>query len=234
MTLKKYKHLFFDLDHTLWDFERNSAATLATLFRQYNLADRGITDFEYFRSTYEQHNERLWERYRTGLIRREELRWKRMWLTLIDCKIGDNKLAHALAEHYLALLPQQGILMPYALDILQHCRQRNYRIHLITNGFEQTQLKKLETSGIRHFFEQVITSESSDSLKPHPEIFDYALKSSGAALHESIIIGDTLEADILGGINYGMDQVYYNPYRKPHGHQPTYEVSCLSELKGIF
>ncbi len=232
--MKTYKHLFFDLDHTLWDFEKNSGATLAVLFEQFNLPEKGILDFESFRTTYELHNERLWERYRLGQIRREELRWKRMWLTLIDFKIGDNKLAHNMAEVYLDLLPQQGMLLPYALDVLNHCRERDYKIHLITNGFENTQIQKLQTSGIRNYFEAIITSESSDSLKPHRGIFDYAISTTGAALHESIIIGDALEADIKGGINYGMDQVYFNPLRKPHTEKPTHEIACLSELKAIF
>jgi len=232
--MKSYKHLFFDLDHTLWDFERNSGATLAVLFEQFDLPAKGISDFETFRVTYEGHNERLWERYRKGFIRREELRWKRMWHTLIDFKIGDEHLARNLSEIYLELLPQQGLLLPYAIDILDYCKEKNYQLHLITNGFEATQLQKIRNSGIEHYFTHIITSESSNSLKPHPGIFDYALSITGALLAESIIIGDTLEADIIGGISYGMDQVYYNPYKKAHREQPTHEVACLSELRNIF
>jgi len=232
--MKLYKHLFFDLDHTLWDFERNSGATLAILFEEFGLPARGISDFELFRVTYEAHNERLWERYRNGYIRREELRWKRMWHTLIDFKIGDEKLARALSDKYLDLLPQQGLLLPYALETLDYCQAKGYDLHLITNGFETTQLQKIRNSGIDHYFSHMVTSESSNSLKPHAGIFDYALSVTGASLPESIIIGDTLEADIIGGINYGMDQVYFNPAKKPHSERPTHEISCLSELQGIF
>ncbi len=231
--MSTYKHLFFDLDHTLWDFESNSSVTLQQLYHDFKLMESGIEDFEQFRSTYEMHNERFWERFRKGFIRREDLRWKRMWHTLLDFKIADNELAHKLSEVYLSLLPQQGRLMPFALEILDYCVAKNYQIHLITNGFEVTQWQKMRTSGIDHYFKQVITSESSNSMKPMPAIFEYAIKATGASISESIMIGDTLEADVLGAQSYGMDQVYYNVRKLPHQEKPTYEISCLSELKQL-
>lgn len=228
--MKQYKHIFFDLDHTLWDFEQNSAVTLHQLYHDFNLEERGIALFESFRTTYEMHNERFWERYRKGYIRREELRWKRMWHTLLDFKIPDTELAHQMSHIYLELLPQQGRLMPHAKEILDYCRHKTYRMHLITNGFEQTQRQKIRTSGIDHYFDQVITSESSNSMKPQAAIFDYALLATGALCPESIMIGDALEADIMGAQNYGMDQVYFNPQQQQHSAKPTYEISCLSQL----
>lgn len=232
--MKQYKHLFFDLDHTLWDFETNSGITLQKLYHQFDLASKGVADFEQFRLTYEQHNDRFWERFRKGFIKRDELRWKRMWHTLLDFKIADNQLSHEMSAIYLDLLPQQGALMPHALDLLDYCRAKDYKLHLITNGFETTQWQKMRTSGIDHYFDQVVTSESSNSMKPMKGIFDFALQSSGALLDESIMIGDALEADILGAQQYGMDQVYFNPNRKEHTQKPTYEIVCLSELKNLF
>lgn len=231
--MKKYQHLFFDLDHTLWDFERNSAVTLRTLYDDFNLEKKGIVPFESFRSRYEEHNEKLWARYRKGFIRREELRWKRMWLTLIDFKIGDESLAKDMSVIYLEHLPKQGHLLPFAMDVLNYCNKKQYRMHLITNGFETTQWEKMRTSGIEHFFEEVITSESSNSLKPHPEIFEYALKATGAAIPQSLMIGDSLEVDIIGARNIGMDQVYFNPSQIPHKENITHEIKSLSELKVI-
>src|SRR6218665_1487684 len=143
--MKTYKHIFFDLDHTLWDFESNSAATLKVLFDDFDLAQRGIPSFESFRSTYEMHNEKFWERYRKGYVRREELRWKRMWHTLLDFKIAEVAFAKKLSLIYLDLLPKQGKLVPYALDVLDYCLSRNYELHLITNGFELTQWQKMRT-----------------------------------------------------------------------------------------
>ena len=231
--MKTYKHIFFDLDHTLWDFDSNSGATLQVLFDKYQLGDKGVTSFELFRSTYERHNEKFWERYRKGYVRREELRWKRMWHTLLDFRIPDVAFAKELSYIYLDLLPQQGRLMPFALEVLDYCLAKNYELHLITNGFEVTQWQKMRTSGIDHYFKQVITSESSNSMKPKAAIFDYALQATGAALTESIMIGDSIEADILGAKLYGMDHVYFNPQGKRHSHELTYEIDCLSKLKNL-
>ena len=230
---KAYKHLFFDLDHTLWDFDRNSELTLRQLYDEYQLADRGITDFDAFFRSYVIHNDKLWERFRNGYIKRDELRWKRIWLALIDFKIGDTALAHELSTAYLEILPTQTLLTPYAKDLLEHCKGR-YVMHLITNGFETTQWLKMQYSGIASYFNEVITSEKSNSLKPHREIFDYALKATGAEIDHSIMIGDALEIDVLGAFNAGWDQVYYNPSKKAHDRKPTYEICCFSELMKVF
>lgn len=230
---KPYKHLFFDLDHTLWDFDRNSELTLRQLYDEYQLADRGITDFDAFFRSYVIHNDKLWERFRNGYIKRDELRWKRIWLALIDFKIGDTALAHELSTAYLEILPTQTLLTPYAKDLLEHCKGR-YVMHLITNGFETTQWLKMQYSGIASYFNEVITSEKSNSLKPHREIFDYALKATGADCDHSIMIGDALEIDVLGAFNAGWDQVYYNPAKKVHDRKPTYEVHCFSDLIKVF
>src|ERR1700730_16519377 len=114
----KYKHLFFDLDHTLWDFEANAKLTLEELYHSLQLQSRGIENFEKFYETYIYHNDRLWDRYRKGFIKRDELRWKRMWLTLVDCKIGDEKLARTMGAIFLDRLPTRTLLFPYAMEIL--------------------------------------------------------------------------------------------------------------------
>lgn len=230
---KTYKHLFFDLDHTLWDFELNSANTLTRLYKEYELDQRGIPDLDEFIRIYDAHNQRMWERFRKGLMRREELRWKRFWATLLDYKIGDTALAHELSSAYLEILPTQTQLTPFAKELLDHCKGR-YTIHLITNGFDLTQKMKMQFSGITAYFKEVITSERSNAMKPHPNIFDYALQATGATVDDSIMIGDALEVDIMGALNAGWDVVYYNPAKTPHDRKLTYEVSCLSELKAIF
>lgn len=228
----KYKHLFFDLDHTLWDFEKNSEHTWRRLYEEHNLAGLGITDFDAFFRTYNVHNDKLWERFRNKFIKRDELRWKRVWLTLLDFKIADSALSHELSTAYLEILPTQSALIPSAKEVLEYCRER-YQMHLITNGFETTQWQKLQYAGIAGYFNEVITSEKSSSMKPHPEIFDYALRCTGAACGESLMIGDALDADIIGAINAGWDQVYYNPMRIAHDQQPTYEIADLKELLTI-
>ncbi|HQZ51248.1 MAG TPA: YjjG family noncanonical pyrimidine nucleotidase, partial [Chitinophagaceae bacterium] len=194
----KYKHLFFDLDHTIWDFEANSRTTLVELYEEMKLKERGVDDFDLFHKNYLAHNERLWERYRKGFVKQEELRVKRMWLSLLDFKIADEPLAKKMGDRFLEMLPTRTILFPYTIEILDYLTDKSYELHLITNGFEHTQHSKLKHSGLSSYFKQVITSEGSNSLKPKKEIFDFAFQKTGATPDESIMIGDTMEVDILG------------------------------------
>jgi len=230
----KYRHLFFDLDHTLWDFEENARVTLRELYDTLQLEQRGIHDFDLFHKNYMAHNEKLWERYRNGYIKQEELRVKRMRLALLDFKIADDELSRAMSVQFLDMLPTRTILFPGTKEILTYLAGKGYTLHLITNGFEKTQHSKLKHSGLDSFFKEVITSEGSNSLKPNKEIFEYALRKSRAQLHESIMIGDTPEVDILGAKNAGMDQVFVNHLRISIEEQPTYIVHSLKELEAIF
>lgn len=230
----QYKHLFFDLDHTLWDFEANSRQTLHEMYHGLGLKGRGVPDFDQFFQQYTIHNDKLWDRYRNGYIKVDELRWKRMWLTLLDFKIGDEPLARRMDVQFLDALPTRNILFPYTVEILRYLTEKGYLLHLITNGFEKTQLSKLENSGIDGYFKEVITSEGSNSLKPHKEIFEYAFRKAGATAGESIMIGDNIEADIQGAINAGIDQVYVNHLKREPAVRPTYTVYSLKELENIF
>ena len=229
----QYRHLFFDLDHTLWDFDKNSEVSLRILYDEYDLKSRGIDDFDALFKAYNFHNDKLWERYRNGYIKRDELRWKRMWLMLLDHKIADTALAHELSIAYLEILPTQTVLVPHAKELLEYCKDK-YEMNLITNGFDTTQRLKLQYSGIARYFNHLVTSEKSNSMKPHKDIFDYAIKAAGADIETSIMIGDAIDVDILGAINVGMDTVYYNPHKKPHERKPTYEIIHLEELMKIF
>ncbi len=234
----KYKHLFFDLDHTLWDFEANSRQTLEELFNRLELRDRGVNDFDLFHKNYLSHNDKLWDRYRKGFIKVDELRWKRMWLSLLDFRIADEPLARDMGVLFLDLLPTRKLLFPHTTEILDYLTEKKYRLHLITNGFEKTQHGKLKSSGLDKYFKVVITSEGSNSLKPHREIFEYAFRKTGAAPQESIMIGDTIDVDILGAINAGIDQVHVNHLSgEPlmvNGILPSYTVYTLKQLEEIF
>ncbi len=235
----KYRHLFFDLDHTIWDFEANARATLAELYESLKLKERGVHDFELFYRNYLAHNDKLWERYRNGYIKQEELRVKRMWLALLDFKIADDKLSQEMNVRFLDMLPTKTILFPYTNEILHYLTGKKYQLHLITNGFEKTQHSKLKYSGLDVFFKEVITSEGSNSLKPKKEIFDFAFQKTGAMPAESIMIGDTIDVDILGAINAGIDQVHVNHLTKEpvpviDKMFPTFTVYSLKELEKIF
>ena len=230
----KYRHLFFDLDHTLWDFNANAKLTLTVIYHDMHLEKAGISDFEEFYKFYLVHNEKIWEKYRKGLIKAEELRWKRMWSTLMEFKIADEVLSRNMGARFLELLPSRNILFPDTMSTLQYLCDKGYKIHLITNGFEETQHNKLKNSGIHHFFVEIITSEGSNSIKPKKEIFDYALKKANALAHQSIMIGDSIEVDVLGALNAGIDQVYMNHTGVECTITPTYTVRSIKELNNIF
>ena len=235
----KYKHLFFDLDHTLWDFESNSRQTLEEIYSSMNLRDAGVDDFDQFHKNYLAHNDKLWDRYRKGFIKVDELRWKRMWLSLLDFKIANEPLAKAMGILFLDLLPSRKLLFPHTTETLDYLAGKNYSLHLITNGFEHTQHSKLKNSGLDRYFNYVITSEGSKSLKPQKEIFEYAMKQTGASVSDSIMIGDTIDVDILGAMNAGLDQVHVNhltkePVAISEKMFPTYTVYDLKQLQAIF
>ena len=228
-----YKDLFFDLDHTLWDFETNSKETIQELYNTHRLEALGIVDFDGFYNTYSAHNHRLWDRYTKGFIKQEELRWKRVYLSLLDFKVANEPLAKEIAQAYLEILPNKKHLFPYTIEILDYLKQKDYKMHLITNGFESVQFKKIKNSGIADYFIEVITSESSNSLKPHKDIFEYALRNANATIAESIMIGDNESADIQGGINIGMDTVFVNHIQTTPTIPATYTITHLKELETI-
>lgn len=232
--MKKYKHLFFDLDHTLWDFETNAKDALYQSFSENELAQKGIGDYGIFYEKYSYHNHRLWDRYTKGFIKQEELKWKRIWLALLDFKIADEILAKKMSEEFLSFLPVRNEVFPYTFEILDYLGNKNYHLHLITNGFTSVQNQKLYNAGMIGIFEEVITSESSGSLKPNKEIFQFALDKTNASVEESIMIGDNIEADIRGAQNFGMDTVFVNHLHTETDITPTFEIRHLQELENIF
>ena len=229
-----YKDLFFDLDHTIWDFELNSKETLWDLHLKYELEAKGINNFDEFYSIYSVHNHKLWDRYTKGFIKQEELRWKRIYLSLLDYKIADEALSKEMSVDYLDILPNKKNLFPYTIEILEYLKSKDYSMHLITNGFESVQFKKIKNSNLADYFTQVITSEASNSLKPNKEIFEYALKVSNANVETSIMIGDNEDADIQGAINVGMDSIFVNHLQIQPTVPATHTITHLKELENIF
>ncbi|HRN79963.1 MAG TPA: YjjG family noncanonical pyrimidine nucleotidase [Ferruginibacter sp.] len=231
--MPSYQHLFFDLDHTLWDFDKNASIALKILFDEEGLNNKIQAPFEDFYRIYLHHNEVLWNRYHHGFISAEDLKWRRMWRTLLEFKVADEELSKTLGVKFLDILPIQKEVFPYTFEILRYLSDKGYVLHLITNGFQKTQRTKLMHSGLEPYFRHMITSECSNSVKPKKEIFEYALQKSGAALNESLMIGDNLDADIQGAINAGMDSVFVNHTQKPHSSLSTYTITHLKELEHI-
>lgn len=225
---KKYTHIFFDFDNTLWDFSANSVASLRENFEKHQLA-RYFKSFETFSEIYHAHNDKLWAAYRRGEIDKQRLATYRFELSFGEAKIVDKDFAHRFAHDYLQGTTQQTTLLPYARQALQYLAEK-YSLHLITNGFEEVQFPKIENSGLKPFFRTVVTSEEAGKLKPHPQIFGYALKKAAAPLAESLMIGDDWESDIQGAKNTGMDYIFFNPRQRPTPEKPQTQIVSLKAL----
>jgi putative hydrolase of the HAD superfamily len=228
----KYRHLFFDLDHTLWDFEKNANETLCTLYERHDFARFGTFTVEQFISVYSNINHALWRLYQNNKITQQQLRDVRFVRTLTKLGLPEADIPAGISAEFTHILPQKSAVFPFTHEVLDYLKL-NYRLHLITNGFNDIQGIKLASSNLTHYFEEVITSEQSGCLKPDPRMFQHALERTGATAAESLMIGDNLECDVLGAYNAGIDQVYFNPDKRRHFAQITHEISCLSELKDI-
>ena len=229
---KTYKHIFFDLDHTLWDFERNAEETKREMFETLKLKERGIADYETFREKYVDINLALWALYREDKVSKDELNFKRFYDTLCLLGVDDRKLGEAMAAGFIEGISTKTYLFPFAKEVLEYLYVK-YPLYIITNGFEEVQYSKLKNSGMDRFFTSVITSEEAGSKKPDSEIFQYALRKTGALAAESIMIGDDLLVDMAGARQQGIDQLYVNHERKSHNEPLTMEVFSLDEIMGL-
>jgi putative hydrolase of the HAD superfamily len=228
--MQKYKHLFFDLDHTIWDFATNEKVTLNHLFIKYKL-ERFFVSFDDFFHRYNPINIGLWNQYRNGEIRKHDLNIGRFYNTFLTVGYNDKAEAESFAADFVKTNPTQTALIPHTLALLNYLKPR-YDMHIITNGFIETQHVKIEKSGLKPFFNKVFISEEIGHQKPKKAFFEYAIKSCNARKKESLIIGDSLEADIQGAKNFGLDHVYFNPLQTPHQEKLFKEITSLTELQG--
>jgi putative hydrolase of the HAD superfamily len=222
------KHIFFDLDHTLWDFETNSNKTFSFIFKRNGLDVK----FEDFIEVYQPINHRYWKLFREDKVSKADLRYGRLKeaFDAIDFEVNDEMI-HLLSVEYITYLADYNALFENAIPVLEYLKKR-YKMHIITNGFEEVQHRKIRNSNLLPFFDHIITSEKVGVKKPNPEIFEYALDITGAGAQESIMIGDNFEADILGAMNVGM-QVIFCAFNGEIATQEVPEVDNLIELKNL-
>lgn len=225
----KYKAIFFDLDHTLWDYETNSRETLAEMYEHYGLAGKGVPDAASFADVFRQINDHLWYQFDRGLITSEIIRRDRFIAVLRTFGIDDAELASRLSDDYIHACPRRCNLMPHAVDTLQYLSGR-YALTVITNGFDDVQKTKLESGNLSSFFNHVVTSQKAGRRKPAKEIFEYALRSNAVRPHEALMVGDNLITDIGGACNASIDTAFFNPERTRHDTPVNYEISSLIEL----
>jgi len=236
MNQSQYKHLFFDLDHTLWDFERNSGEALRELFSEFELAKYQVA-MPQFLQTYAHVNYQLWDAYNKAQIDQATLRRQRFKLVFegLGKEISED-FSLELGEAYLARTPYKPHLMPKAIETLEHLQNKKYHLHIITNGFADVQKTKLSYSGLERFFDLVVTSENAGCKKPNPAIFEYALKACRARKSECVMIGDNLATDIEGAWQANIRSIFYNPNALAHDKADLIhrEIKCLSELSQYF
>lgn len=210
MPFRDTEHIFFDLDRTLWDFERNSAETLTELFGELKLAHAGVPDAPTFIRTYVEKNDLCWALFRQNKMSKDSLRTERFAMALAEFQINDGAIAREMAEQYVERSPLKTALFPHASETLTYLAQR-YTLHIITNGFEEVQHIKLRQSGLEPYFKTVTTSERAGCKKPEARIFQHAMAVAGAHNFNSLMVGDDWEVDIQGALNAGMKAVYFAP-----------------------
>ncbi|MEQ6118538.1 YjjG family noncanonical pyrimidine nucleotidase [Reichenbachiella sp. MALMAid0571] len=231
-----YKDIFFDLDHTLWDYNTSAKQTLFELYDRYELSATGALEKEKLLEAFLTINEDLWDQYNKGEVSKYFLRTQRF--NMVFEKIGVNQKLFPQDQvlrfnhDYLHECPQKPNLIDGALELLDEL-EGNFNLHIITNGFNDIQGTKLEMSGLSKFFKYVITSESAGAKKPFSGIFEFAFKATNANLQHSIMIGDNLTTDIKGARDFGLDQVYFNPDKIHHSEEVMHEVYELQEILRI-
>ena len=229
---QKYKHIFFDLDRTLWDFDAAAEVAFERIYEKYNLKSLGIPSAHEFHEVYHPLNEQLWMLYREDKITKDYLNRTRFMQPLAHYGVHDTALADHLSEDYVYWSPRIVRLVPGTMELLDYLKPK-YHLHLITNGFQEVQHTKLSGSGLEPYFETLTVSEEVGVKKPNPEIFLYALRKANASPAESLMIGDEMAVDIDGARAAGIDQIFYNAGGKTVEGERTFEVKSLKEIIGI-
>ncbi len=226
--MKKYKHLLFDLDRTLYDFDNNNRKTLLDVFEKYGLKEKGVPSFDDFFEVYKPINFQLWQQYKKKEITKEKLNLSPFSKTLEVFGLNHG-LEKDISIDYVSLSPLQTKLLPDTHEVLAYLQKR-YKLHIITNGFEEVQYLKIKRCSLEKYFTHIITSESAGAQKPALKIFDYALEKIRAVPGECLIIGDDPESDIRGGLQAGIDQVWIAQAGETTPVKPTFQIKQLKEL----
>lgn len=225
---KHKKHLFFDLDHTLWDFDKNSSFAFDTIFKQQGYA----IDLNHFLEVYIPTNHQYWKLYQFNKISHEDLRYYRLKdvFDALQFKVSDADI-QKVSEDYINYLPEFNHLFDGAIELLDYLKP-NYNLHIITNGFASAQARKLKNSNLEQYFETITNSEMAGAKKPNRTIFEFALSSANALKSESLMIGDSYEADVVGAQEAGIEAIFFNE-QNVEVEKNVFQVNHLLELKNI-
>lgn len=231
--LSKIRHLFFDLDHTLWDFEGNAKTCLDQIYHTHRISDLGVVNFDVFYSTFSEVNKHYWYLLDTKKISHQQLRRERFQTTLARLEVDiSSGLSEAMNEQFMSLLPSQPLLMPYTLELLETLKP-HFQLHILSNGFQQIQRQKMASGGILSYFDQVITHDIAQAHKPSPEIFTFAFNQANCSVEEALMIGDNWMADIEGALQMGMMAIHYDPDQEPSQEPSFIRISSLHQIPQI-
>jgi putative hydrolase of the HAD superfamily len=227
------KHIFFDLDHTLWDFDANAEETLRELYQIYQVRYLSHKSEQDFLNIYVRNNEEMWKLYRQNKITKAVLRSKRFVDTFREMEVDEEDIPHNIWEKYLEICPTKTILIPGAIETLDYLAGK-YDLHLITNGFAEVQRRKLQHSDLGKYFDTLTISEEVGVQKPHPLVFETALKNAKSGTDTGHYVGDNLEADIKGSISSGWTAYWYAKDHSLFNHEKCVPISELGMLKKHF
>lgn len=229
--MKNVRHIFFDLDNTLWDHRKNAYLTIKELFSQQQIAEKYNIDFELFHDAYHEINEKLWEQIRDGEIDKEYLRKYRFYNTFLRFGVDDQNLSDYFEHHFLDEILKYNELVPGAADLLDYLEAKEYKMHIISNGFQEVTERKCVLSGIADYFETITSADSVGVRKPRPEIFQYSLDLAKAEKNESIMIGDDWIADVKGAQRFGIDVIFFDVYNDDPQEDNLKVIKYLLEIK---
>ncbi|MBQ5776373.1 MAG: YjjG family noncanonical pyrimidine nucleotidase [Bacteroidaceae bacterium] len=230
-----HRNIFIDLDDTIWDFTANSHVSLEIMYRDLDIA-RIYPDYDAFSSAYYAKNSELWALYHHGKIEKDFLIIERYahLLRTIGYNDIDNRLAQRMNEYYLDTLALQTQLVPYAIELLDYLTRRGYSLYILSNGFIEVQHKKLQSAGIEDYFERMVLSDEIGINKPDRRLFDYALEVTHSQAADTLMIGDNYDADILGAMQAGWGQIYFDRnHRGITAQEPQHTVHSLKEVMDI-
>lgn len=231
--MKNIRHIFFDLDNTLWDHRKNALLTLKEIFTREKITQAYDLGFEEFHDEYFTINENLWAQIRDGKIDKEYLRKHRFYDTFLFFGIDDEELAQRFEDNFLDEILKYNELVPSAFELLEYLSAKDYQLHILSNGFKEVTFKKAELSGIKNYFKTITSADEIDVRKPNAEIYEYALKKAGATKTESVMIGDDWIADVEGAVSFGMRAVFFDVFHDDFKKEGVCSIRKLSEILNI-
>lgn len=231
--MKNIRHIFFDLDNTLWDHRKNAILTLNELFQRKEINEKYNLLFDEFHAKYNEINEDLWIKIRDGIIDKDFLRKHRFYDTFLHFDIDDEELADYFEKHFLDEIINYNELIDGTLDILEYLKSKDYQLHVVSNGFHEVTNRKVEKSGLTKYFETVTSAEDAHAMKPDERIFEYSLNVANAKKSESIFIGDDWIADVKGAQNFGMEVIFFDALRENKTEEGLKIIQNLDEIRNF-